>query len=182
MLFQLSLLVKSMNKDKIKIINADITKLDVDAIVNAANQALCGGGGVDGAIHRAAGPELLDVCKTLGGCNTGLAKRTPGFNLAASHIIHTVGPVWYGGHKNEEDLLASCYLETLKLASIHNVKSIAFPAISTGAYRFPIEKACDIAIKTIVEYLSSDNQLEQVLLVCFDAKIERQYQKLLVIK
>lgn len=165
----------------IKIINADITTLDVDAIVNAANQALCGGGGVDGAIRRAAGPELLEICKTLGGCNTGLAKITDGFNLAASHIIHTVGPVWYGGHKNEEDLLISCYLESLKLASEHNVKSIAFPAISTRGYRFPIEKACDIAIKTIVEYLSSNIQLERVFLVCFDSKIESKYQKLLAI-
>ena len=142
-----------MKEEKIRIVSDDITKLDVDVIVNAANQAMCGGGGVDGAIHRAAGPELLKECKALGGCKTGHVKITSGYDLMANYIIHAVGPVWYGGNKGEEELLKSCYKESLKLASEYNVKSIAFPAISTGAYKFPIENACRIAVESILDYL-----------------------------
>lgn len=164
---------------KIEVIQGDITTLEVDAIVNAANKAMCGGGGVDGAIHRAAGPELLAECRTLGGCETGYAKITSGYNLKAKYIIHAVGPVWYGGSKNEEQLLASCYIESLNLAKANGVKTIAFPAISCGAYRFPVEKACKIAINTIGTWLRQNDEVEHVILVCFDTKLERQYKKLL---
>ena len=169
----------NFERRKIKIVNSDITKLGVDAIVNAANQAMCGGGGVDGAIHRAAGPELLEECKILGGCKTGFAKITGGYNLKANYIIHAVGPVWYGGNRNEEALLKSCYQESLTLASEYNIKSIAFPAISTGAYKFPIERACKIAVDSILEYLVAHDEIEQVVFVCFDSKVEKQYKKIL---
>ncbi|AJQ95740.1 O-acetyl-ADP-ribose deacetylase [Gynuella sunshinyii] len=158
-----------------KIIKADITELDVDAIVSAANAALCGGGGVDGAIHRAAGPFLLEECRQLGGCKPGFAKITGGHNLKCWHIIHAVGPVWYGGHKGEEDLLRSCYRESLKLASAHSAKSIAFPAISCGAYRFPVELACKIAVEEVHKWLSQDDSIDVVYFVCFDSKIKQQY-------
>jgi O-acetyl-ADP-ribose deacetylase (regulator of RNase III) len=152
--------------------------MNVDVIVNAANRALSGGGGVDGAIHRAAGPELLQACRQLGVCETGQAKITLGYNLPAKYVIHTVGPVWDGGEKKETQQLASCYQESLKLAALHNLKTIAFPAISCGAYRFPIELAAQIAIQEIIHFLTSNSTLEKVYLVCFDSKTYHGYQKI----
>jgi O-acetyl-ADP-ribose deacetylase (regulator of RNase III) len=149
----------------------DITRISADAIVNAANKTLLGGGGVDGAIHRAAGPELLAECVTLGGCETGQAKMTKGYNLPARHVIHTVGPVWSGGTHNEPSLLAECYLNSLKLASEHGLRTVAFPSISTGAYRFPIELAAPIAFKTTKAFIDSDPEsLDKVIFVLFSAR------------
>ncbi|MFK8011952.1 MAG: O-acetyl-ADP-ribose deacetylase [Marinicellaceae bacterium] len=161
----------------IKLIKGDITKLEVDTIVNAANSSLCGGGGVDGAIHRAAGKELLSVCRNLGGCKAGQAKITDGFKLPANYIIHTVGPVWYGGFKNEAELLKSCYVESLKLFKQHRLSSIAFPSISCGSYRFPIENAAKIAIDTIQSYLENEEDSIEILLVNFDEKTHKQYKR-----
>lgn len=161
-----------MIKDKIEVIQGDITKQQVDAIVNAANRTLLGGGGVDGAIHRAAGPELLEECRTLNGCETGQAKITGGYELPAKHVIHTVGPVWHGGSSNEDELLANCYRNSLELAEQHDLKTIAFPSISTGAYGFPMERAAKIAVREIKQHLEAGSQLEQVILVCFG---ERAY-------
>ena len=152
---------------RIKIILGDITQLDVDAIVNAANPSLMGGGGVDGAIHRAAGPGLKGACRPLRGCHTGDAKITPGFNLKAKFVIHTVGPVWNNGTNAEEELLASAYRRSLEVALDNGVKSIAFPSISTGAYRFPFDKACSIALDVIHDFLSNHDQIEEVSLVAF---------------
>ena len=157
---------------KIDILHADITQLKVDAIVNAANNALLGGGGVDGAIHRAAGELLLAECRSLNGCNTGKAKITKGYNLPADYVIHTVGPVWHGGNQDEELLLASCYRECLQKAKAHKFKSIAFPAISCGVYRFPINKACDIAINEVLTIVH-DTPLERVVFACFNNETEK---------
>lgn len=166
-------------KAKIEIHRGDITKLNVDAIVNAANNSLLGGGGVDGAIHRAAGPELLQYNRKLGGCETGEAKISPGFKLPAKFIIHTVGPIWRGGNYNEDELLENCYRNSLKLAVENGVKSIAFPAISTGVYSFPLERATRIAISTVKDFLVNDISIERVIFVCFDEKTYKVYQNLL---
>ena len=149
------------------VITADITTLDVDAIVNAANESLLGGGGVDGAIHRAAGPGLLAECRTLGGCPTGEARITGGHGLKARHVIHTVGPVWHGGGRGEDALLAGCYRRSLEIAVAHGLKSVAFPAISTGVYRFPAGPAADIAVATVAAFLAGDDTLERVIFCCF---------------
>jgi O-acetyl-ADP-ribose deacetylase (regulator of RNase III) len=156
--------------NNIEIIKADITKLQVDAIVNAANNSLMGGGGVDGAIHRAAGKELSEECRTLKGCATGQSKITKGYQLPASFVIHTVGPVWNNGTANEEALLKSCYQTALQLALENHLKTIAFPSISTGAYRFPFDKATKIAYQTITDFLKEHEQIEKVYLVCFSDK------------
>jgi O-acetyl-ADP-ribose deacetylase len=155
-------------KNKIEIYKGDITKLKVDAIVNAANTTLLGGGGVDGAIHRAAGKELLEECRTLNGCKTGETKITKGYNLPAKYVIHTVGPVWNGGNHNEDELLASCYRNSLKLAVENRIKTIAFPAISTGVYRFPLERATKIAIDEVTKFLNNYKEIEKVIFVAFD--------------
>ena len=154
----------------------DITQQKVDAIVNAANTTLLGGGGVDGAIHRAAGPQLLDECRQLGGCATGEARITKGYRLSAKYVIHTVGPVWKGGNKGEDDLLRGCYLKSLELARKNGARTIAFPSISTGAYRFPVERAAKIAVKTVAGYLEKAVELERVIFVCF-SKDDREVYK-----
>ena len=153
---------------RLDVLVADITTIDVEAIVNAANRTLLGGGGVDGAIHRAAGPQLLRECEGLGGCETGSAKVTQGYRLKASHVIHAVGPVWSGGNKGEHDLLASCYRTALSLAAQHRLASIAFPAISTGVYRFPPERAARIAVGTVASELrAAPRGIERVVFCCF---------------
>ena len=152
---------------RIAVTQGDITTFQVDAIVNAANKSLLGGGGVDGAIHRAAGPELKEECRKLGGCETGQAKITKGYRLPAKHVIHTVGPVWHGGDRDEERLLAECYKNSLQLAVDNGLKTVAFPSISTGAYGFPIEKAAPIAIGTVKEFLENHPEIEKVYFVTF---------------
>jgi O-acetyl-ADP-ribose deacetylase len=159
--------MKEFMGGRISIEQGDITACRVDAIVNAANQTLLGGGGVDGAIHRAAGPELLEECRTLGGCATGQAKITSGYHLPAGHVIHTVGPVWHGGKRDEERLLADCYSNSLRLAAENRLATIAFPSISTGVYGFPIAKATPIALNTVKEILEEKPVLAKVIFVCF---------------
>lgn len=162
--------------NRLDVIKGDITKQVVDAIVNAANTSLLGGGGVDGAIHRAAGPELVMECRELHGCKTSQAKITKGYKLPAKSVIHTVGPVWQGGNKGEDGLLAGCYKNSLELAVKNGVKTIAFPSISTGAYGFPVERAAGIAINEIKRFLDTDSNIEKVLMVCFDEGTFRAYR------
>lgn len=164
---------------KIEIIQGDITKQEVDAIVNAANCSLLGGGGVDGAIHRAAGPELLAECRGLNGCKTGEAKITRGYKLPAKYVIHTPGPVWHGGTKYEPELLSACYISCLELASEYGYKTVDFPSISTGMYRFPLDRASKIAIGTISDFLKFHPEIERVRMVCFDARTKEYYDKAL---
>jgi O-acetyl-ADP-ribose deacetylase (regulator of RNase III) len=167
----MTILTAEIGATRIEIIVADITTLDVDAIVNAANRTLLGGGGVDGAIHRAAGPELLAECETLGGCETGSAKITCGYRLKARHVIHAVGPVWSGGGKDEEALLAGCYRTALDLAAAHKLTSIAFPAISTGVYRFPPDLAARVAVGTVASELAAHARgIKRVVFCCFSAE------------
>ena len=163
----------------IEIIRGDITKQAVDAIVNAANCSLLGGGGVDGAIHRAAGPELLAECRTLHGCETGKAKITKGYRLPAKHVIHTPGPVWHGGGRGEDELLASCYRSCLALAAENGCRTVDFPSISTGVYHFPLERAARIAVREIRAFLDAHPELERVRMVCFDERTQAAYEEAL---
>jgi O-acetyl-ADP-ribose deacetylase (regulator of RNase III) len=162
-----------------RVVEGDITALDVDAIVNAANSRLAGGGGVDGAIHRAAGPELARACAAIGGCPTGDARITPGFRLKARHVIHAVGPVWQGGAAGEDRLLASCYRRALEIAAEHGLRSVAFPAISTGIYGFPPDRAAPIAVRTCAEALATHPDIAEVIFCCFSRDSARLYQEAL---
>jgi O-acetyl-ADP-ribose deacetylase (regulator of RNase III) len=162
--------------ERIEVLAGDITKLDVDAIVNAANKSLTPGGGVCGAIHRAAGPELAKACAQIGGCETGSAVATDGFKLKARYVIHAVGPRWGGGDKHEDELLASCYRTSLNIAKERGVKSIAFPAISTGVYGFPLERATAIAVDTVRKFLAGDQSVEKVIFAVFGAEAEQAYK------
>jgi O-acetyl-ADP-ribose deacetylase (regulator of RNase III) len=168
-----------MSNEAILVVEGDITEQKVDAIVNAANNSLLGGGGVDGAIHRAAGPELLAECRRLHGCPTGEAKITRGHRLRARWVIHTVGPIWGGGHESEDELLANCYRRALELAVQNGVRSVAFPAISTGIYGFPLERATRIAVREVRTFLEKTPALEKVLFVCFDRRTRDCYQRIL---
>jgi O-acetyl-ADP-ribose deacetylase len=171
-----SILTAMRGEARLEVAVADITTLDVDAIVNAANTSLLGGGGVDGAIHRAAGPDLLAECRTLGGCATGAAKITAGYRLPARHVIHTVGPVWDGGAYDEDALLASCYRTSLALARENQLASIAFPAISTGVYGFPADRAAGIAVATVITALPDAAGLQHVVFCCFDRRAAEHHE------
>jgi O-acetyl-ADP-ribose deacetylase (regulator of RNase III) len=160
-------------------VHDDITRIEADAIVNAANTSLLGGGGVDGAIHRKAGPRLLEECRTLGGCRTGEAKITKGYELPARYVIHTVGPVWHGGGHDEAKLLASCYTNSLRLALEHGIKMIAFPSISTGSYGYPIEQAAGVAVRTVKGFLQENEGIEEIIFVLFSASDLKVYQGIL---
>lgn len=164
--------------ERFEVIKGDITKLKIDAIVNAANTSLLGGGGVDGAIHRSAGPELLAECRQLHGCKTGQAKITKGYKLPAKYVIHTVGPVWQGGNKGEDELLATCYRNSLELAASKGIKSIAFPSISTGAYRFPVNRAAKIAIEEIYNFMNTTSDVQKIIMICFDEETYRIYKEI----
>ena len=166
-------------RDRLTIVGGDITRQRVEAMVNAANTTLLGGGGVDGAIHRAAGPGLLEECRTLGGCPTGEARITGGYNLHATWVIHTVGPVWNGGGRSEEELLARCYRSCFALVEEHAMKSVAFPSISTGAYRFPVERAAGIAVAEMTAFLERNATVERVLVVCFLPEVSAAYREAL---
>jgi len=166
------------SEGKIQTVRGDITALDLDAIVNAANTTLLGGGGVDGAIHRAAGPELLAECRTLGGCKAGKAKITRGYKLPARFIIHTVGPVWSGGGRGEAEVLAGCYRNSLQLAVENGIKTIAFPAISCGAYRYPVSEAAQIAVETTRKFLASNDKIDKVIFVVMNDEILEAYRRL----
>ncbi len=168
-----------MKKETIVLVDGDITKIKVDALVNAANSTLLGGGGVDGAIHRAAGPLLVAECRGLNGCPTGEARLTGGYNLAAAHVIHTVGPIWQGGENNEADLLAGCYRNCFAIARHKKFRSLAFPAISTGVYGFPREQAARIAVQETRSALADNPVLEKILLVCFNPETRKAYEKAL---
>ena len=164
-----------MDTSRIQIVEGDITRSDADAIANAANTSLLGGGGVDGAIHRAAGPQLLAECRTLHGCETGKAKITKGYNLKARYVLHTPGPVWHGGTHGEPEKLACCYRSCLELASQYGCKTVDFPSISTGVYGYPVDKAAAVALSTIAEYLAGHPEIERVRMVCFDGRTRRAY-------
>jgi O-acetyl-ADP-ribose deacetylase (regulator of RNase III) len=175
----MTVLSRRIGGAELEVIVADITTLGVDAIVNAANTSLLGGGGVDGAIHRAAGPELVAECRMLHGCKTGDAKITKGYRLKAAHVIHTVGPVWNGGMRGEDDLLASCYRRTMKLCGKHKLTSVAFPAISTGIYRFPADRAADIAVRTTIGELPAAPSIARVVFCCFSEPSARLHAEAL---
>ena len=164
---------------RIEIVEGDVTRLDVDVIVNAANESLLGGGGVDGAIHRAAGPRLLEECRGIGGCPTGEARITGAYDLPARHVVHTVGPVWRGGGHGEDRLLESCYRESLRLAAEHGALTVAFPAISTGVYGFPVPRAARIAIRTVSAGLAAHPSLERIVLCCFGARSREAHERAL---
>ncbi len=168
-----------MDKTRIEIIQGDITRSDADAIANAANTSLLGGGGVDGAIHRAAGPQLLAECRTLHGCETGKAKITKGYNLKARYVLHTPGPVWNGGTHGEAEKLAGCYRSCLELASRYGCKTVDFPSISTGVYGYPVDKAARVALSAIAGYLGEHTEIERVRMVCFDSRTKRAYEEAL---